>query len=119
MDYSIPLRRHPTGCGFVVGVTTFADHDPRKAELGPIHSIDIHLDADDPNHVFMEYPEGATKRIRKLIDAFNAPFKKSNRLRIRRALNFQSLCQIWDPHFEAAQTLPKLGISVPNLGTDS
>lgn len=75
------------GPWLVVGVTCFADHDPRRRECGPIHSIDIHLDADDPNFPFADLKDWRELDA-SLIEQYNLPHRRSVRLARRRATEF-------------------------------
>lgn len=72
------------GPWLVVGVTCFADHDPRRRKCGPIHSIDIHFDADDPNFPFAD-PKDWPELDASLIEQYNLPYRQSARLAARRA----------------------------------
>lgn len=61
----------------VVGLTVSADGTY-------VHSLDIHLDADDPNFSF-ENPNAWPELSSGLIEDYNRPYRKSHRLALRRA----------------------------------
>jgi hypothetical protein len=65
-----------------------------------------HLDADDPTHEFLR-PEAwaPLPNAKKLASAYNRPFERNFRLRLRRAVAFESIGEIMDPHYEAADAL--------------
>lgn len=95
-----PITKTP-GPWIVVGICTFAAHDPDRIECGEIHSVDIHLDADDPNFDFADHadwPEiGA-----KTIEAYNFPFRRDGRLALRRGTDANVMINIWRGHNHSA-----------------
>lgn len=65
-------------------------HVPFYTPDAPV-SVDIHLDADDPLHVFLDQSAWSLfPNARKLADWYNARHRKSQRLRARRAFESTS-----------------------------
>jgi hypothetical protein len=82
-----PICKTP-GPWIVVGLTVWPDHvSPDHGIPGEVHSVDIHFNGDDPTHEFAK-PEDYPKLPRRVIDNYNAPHKKSYRLRARRATEY-------------------------------
>lgn len=79
---------------------------PELAREGTASSYDVHYDADDPlftpvtPEAFYPVP-GADKLSR----AYNAPFTRSMRWRIRRAVSYESISQVTSPHDRAEELL--------------
>lgn len=75
-----PLVRAP-GSNWVVVGSTFWPR-PRSS-----HSLDVHYDADDPLHVFLDAREWAPlPNAKKLAKAYNLLHTKAVRLRLRRSV---------------------------------
>jgi len=83
-----PIVKVPGSPWIVVGAAVF----PRHHDFAPgeFHSLDIHLDADDPNHKF-EAPEDWPESPASLVEQVNTPFRRSARLARRRATSVPSL----------------------------
>lgn len=88
---------------------------PQTAASDQALWLDIHLDADDPNFDFLTSADlaGMTpdfiasagfsfKGPRAVVDAYNAPYRRTNRLRIRRATDVRSIELLMMPHWDAA-----------------
>jgi hypothetical protein len=124
----LPLRMRWHGLIRFLRRKTKGAYAVRSEEM---HSYDIHLDADDPNFEFLATSDiagmtpdfikehgGNFRGPRAVVDAYNAPFRKSNRLRLRRATDFNSMALLWDPHHEAKRLIaiwrrdqPKQGLA--------
>lgn len=94
--------QHPViktgGPWVVVGSTAFPHFHPDK--VGEVQSLDIHLDDDDPLFEFAtseEWPELP----RRVIDQYNAPYRKAGRLALRRAVNMGPHDALMMPHYAA------------------
>lgn len=91
-----------------------------------LYCLDIHLDADDPNFVFLsaqdvvgmapEWIQTASQELRlrtkfrgsrAVVAAYNAPFRRENRLRIRRATTADSIEALMEPQWEAQLLVEK------------
>lgn len=110
-----PIQKTP-GPWIVIGICNFADFDERYKTVGPIHSVDIHLDQDDPNFAFLTVADLSDMNAefirinqrgtdfrgpRAVVNAYNAPHRKENRIRLRRSVDAGKDWKILAPHYEA------------------
>lgn len=104
---SHPLVRPEGSPWLVVGGTGFNWRQiDEGAPAGKYSALDIHLDADDPRHVFLDAGEWhPLPGARKLAGQYNAPFRRSLRLRIKRATDYLSVHEIMAPHYRATDLL--------------
>jgi hypothetical protein len=81
-----PVQRVPGSRWVVVGETWCPEH---SGALRHLQSVDIHYDADDPNHVFLG-PEAwaGWPNARKLNDWYNARHRRNIRMYERRMVRF-------------------------------
>lgn len=69
-------------------------------------SFAIMFDGDDPQHVVLEQSEWhPLPNARKLAAAYNKPFQRNFRIRLHRAKTYESIAEIMDPHYDAADAL--------------
>lgn len=89
-----PIVRIPGSHWIVVG---------GYVEYGREVALDVHLDADDPNHEFLGPEEWEPlPGAKKLARAYNLPFTKSHRLRLRRMKDLSAdFATILDGHVKS------------------
>jgi len=104
-----PIQR-PSGSPWIVidavGYNWKALTEVPWASSSDACAMDIFLDRDDPSHTFLQ-PEAwaPLPNAKKLSAAYNRPYERNFRLRIARAAEYNSIAQIMDPHYEAADAL--------------
>ena len=109
-----PIIKVPNSPLIIVGTTSHSwltkEDNP---ELGDLHSVDIHYDGDDPTHDFVDataffpLPDAET-----LADDYNAPYRKSYRLLVRRMTTWsRTISDVLDKH-DRASTFLELAVLV-------
>lgn len=105
-----PIVRVP-GSQWVIVDAVGANWTMQKWPEGKAVAFDIHFDADDPVHEFLAADKWAPfPNARKLMGAYNRPFERGFRLRLRRARDDRSIAEVMRPHYEAATALELAGM---------
>lgn len=102
-EYVLTFSIQSTGGRWLIVGATCHDWLTREQhpDLGQTSSLDIHFDADDPTFTFEE-PNDWPELPASVIIAYNAPYRRTQRLALRRATSTAVWDAIMPAHYEAA-----------------